>query len=87
MELKPADARDAPSASAPTTMSMAMPLPPRHPRSPGRGNMVSQRATFAAPAWPEHQHNTTACAPRGAPARSCQSLAHHTTLLVGVSSL
>eukprot|EP00962_Isochrysis_galbana_P056380 scaffold28323_cov112-Isochrysis_galbana.AAC.1 len=49
MELKPPDARDAPSASAPTTMSMAMPLPPRHPRSPGKGNMVSQRATLAAP--------------------------------------
>eukprot|EP00962_Isochrysis_galbana_P052081 scaffold23449_cov131-Isochrysis_galbana.AAC.4 len=41
-------------------MSMAMPLPPTHPRSPVKGNMVSQRATPAAPAWPEHQHNTTA---------------------------
>eukprot|EP00962_Isochrysis_galbana_P016282 scaffold4656_cov117-Isochrysis_galbana.AAC.14 len=25
--------------------------------------MVSQRATPAAPTWPEHQHNTTACPP------------------------
>ena len=80
MEPEPADARAAPSACAPTTMCMAMPPPPRHPRSPVKGNMVSQRATPAASAWPEHQHNTTACAPRGAPARSCQSLAHHTTL-------
>eukprot|EP00962_Isochrysis_galbana_P020347 scaffold5929_cov120-Isochrysis_galbana.AAC.1 len=66
MEPQPADARAAPSACAPTTLSMAMPLPPSHPRSPVKGNMVSPRATHAASTWPEHQHETTACAPRGA---------------------
>eukprot|EP00962_Isochrysis_galbana_P053415 scaffold24851_cov146-Isochrysis_galbana.AAC.1 len=55
-------------------------MPTTYPRSLGKGNMVSQRATPAASAWPEHQHKTTACAPRGAQARACQSLAHHTTL-------
>src|SRR6056297_593497 len=80
MEPQPADARAAPSACAPTTLSMAMPLPPSHPRSPVKGNMVSPRATHAASTWPEHQHETTACAPRGAHASHCQSLAHHTTL-------
>eukprot|EP00962_Isochrysis_galbana_P002884 scaffold795_cov115-Isochrysis_galbana.AAC.8 len=35
MELLPADdARAAPSACAPTTLSMAMPLPTTYPRSP-----------------------------------------------------
>src|SRR6056297_3187257 len=80
MEPQPADARAAPSACAPTTLSMAMPLPPSHPRSPVKGNMVSPRATHAASTWPEHQHETTASAPRGAHASHCQSLAHHTTL-------
>eukprot|EP00962_Isochrysis_galbana_P019409 scaffold5659_cov121-Isochrysis_galbana.AAC.11 len=80
MEPQPADARAAPSACAPTTLSMAMPLPPSHPRSPVKGNMVSPTATHAASTWPEHQHETTACAPRGAHASHCQSLAHHTTL-------
>eukprot|EP00962_Isochrysis_galbana_P027127 scaffold8491_cov138-Isochrysis_galbana.AAC.2 len=59
MELQPADARAAPSACAPTTLSMAMPLPTTHPRSPGKGNMVSQSATPAASAWREHEHKKT----------------------------
>eukprot|EP00962_Isochrysis_galbana_P047578 scaffold19489_cov110-Isochrysis_galbana.AAC.8 len=71
-ELQPADARAAPSACAPTTLSMAMPLPPSHPRSPVKGNMVSPRATHAASAWPEHQHKTTVVrAPRDAQAKHC----------------
>eukprot|EP00962_Isochrysis_galbana_P044045 scaffold16955_cov90-Isochrysis_galbana.AAC.1 len=47
MEQTPADARAAPSASAPNDIDMGIPSSPKRPRDPAQGNMVSQsqRAT------------------------------------------
>eukprot|EP00962_Isochrysis_galbana_P044259 scaffold17119_cov123-Isochrysis_galbana.AAC.3 len=78
MEHLPADARAAPSASAPNDTVMDNLESPKRPREASQGNMVSQRATSSGPVLPESQTETTDLLPR-APARACQSLAHHTT--------
>eukprot|EP00962_Isochrysis_galbana_P050083 scaffold21553_cov248-Isochrysis_galbana.AAC.1 len=78
MEHLPADARAAPSASAPNDTVMDNLESPKRPREASQGNMVSQRATPTASVLPESQSVTTELLPR-APARACQSLAHHTT--------
>eukprot|EP00962_Isochrysis_galbana_P025422 scaffold7832_cov106-Isochrysis_galbana.AAC.1 len=78
MEQLPADARAAPSASEPNDTVMDIHASPKRPRETAQGNMVSQRATSIASVMPESQSVTTVLLPR-APARACQSLAHHTT--------
>eukprot|EP00962_Isochrysis_galbana_P002869 scaffold792_cov122-Isochrysis_galbana.AAC.1 len=78
MEHLPADARAAPSASEPNDTVMDIHESPKRPREASQGNMVSQRATQTASVLPESQSVTTDLLPR-APARACQSLAHHTT--------
>eukprot|EP00962_Isochrysis_galbana_P028185 scaffold8878_cov122-Isochrysis_galbana.AAC.1 len=78
MEHLPADARAAPSASAPNDTVMDNLESPKRPREASQGNMVSQRATQTASVLPESPSVTTELLPR-APARACQSLAHHTT--------
>eukprot|EP00962_Isochrysis_galbana_P027746 scaffold8736_cov114-Isochrysis_galbana.AAC.2 len=50
MEQTPADARAAPSASAPNDIVMDIHSSPKRPRDPAQDNMVSQRATPFAPA-------------------------------------
>eukprot|EP00962_Isochrysis_galbana_P024742 scaffold7596_cov113-Isochrysis_galbana.AAC.4 len=79
MEQTPADARAAPSASAPNDIDIGIPSSPKRPRDPVQGNMVSQRAKPNAPAMLESQPETTESLSSD-PARACQSLAHHTTL-------
>eukprot|EP00962_Isochrysis_galbana_P050283 scaffold21725_cov133-Isochrysis_galbana.AAC.2 len=79
MEQLPADARAAPSASAPNDIVMDIASSPKRPRDPAQDNKVSQRATHFDPAMLEIQVRTTECLLRE-PARACQSLAHHTTL-------
>eukprot|EP00962_Isochrysis_galbana_P024032 scaffold7341_cov129-Isochrysis_galbana.AAC.2 len=79
MEQLPADARAAPSASAPNDIVMDIASSPKRPRDPAQDNKVSQRATLFDPAMLEIQVRTTECLLRE-PARACQSLAHHTTL-------
>eukprot|EP00962_Isochrysis_galbana_P011160 scaffold3128_cov121-Isochrysis_galbana.AAC.4 len=80
MEQLPADARAAPSASAPNDIVMHIASSPKRPRDPAQDNKVSQRATLFDPAMLEIQVSTTKCLLRE-PARACrQSLAHHTTL-------
>eukprot|EP00962_Isochrysis_galbana_P029055 scaffold9263_cov132-Isochrysis_galbana.AAC.1 len=78
MEHPPADARAAPSASEPNDTVMDIHESPKRPREASQGNLVSQRATSPASVLPESQTVTTDLLPR-APARACQSLAHHTT--------
>eukprot|EP00962_Isochrysis_galbana_P051457 scaffold22854_cov132-Isochrysis_galbana.AAC.3 len=78
MEHLPADARAAPSASEPNDTVMDIHESPKRPREASQGNMVSQRATQTASVLTESQTVTTDLLPR-APARACQSLAHHTT--------
>eukprot|EP00962_Isochrysis_galbana_P011355 scaffold3183_cov120-Isochrysis_galbana.AAC.17 len=78
MEQTPADARAAPSASAPTDMATETPPSPKRPRDPSSDNKVSQSATTFDPVWPERQTGTTGNLPT-APANACQSLAHPTT--------
>eukprot|EP00962_Isochrysis_galbana_P035426 scaffold12139_cov111-Isochrysis_galbana.AAC.7 len=78
MEHLPADARAAPSASEPNDTVMDIHESPKRPREASQGNMVSQRATQTASVLTESQSVTTDLLPR-APARACQSLAHHTT--------
>eukprot|EP00962_Isochrysis_galbana_P029613 scaffold9490_cov128-Isochrysis_galbana.AAC.1 len=78
MEQLPADARAAPSASAPNDTVMDIASSPKRPRDPAQDNRVSQRATPFDPAMLEIQGCTTKCLLRE-PARACQSLAHHTT--------
>eukprot|EP00962_Isochrysis_galbana_P050229 scaffold21669_cov140-Isochrysis_galbana.AAC.2 len=75
MEQSPADARAAPSASAPTDMATETPPSPKRPRDPSSDNKVSQSATTFDPVWPERQSETTRNLPT-APASACQSLAH-----------
>eukprot|EP00962_Isochrysis_galbana_P004333 scaffold1199_cov159-Isochrysis_galbana.AAC.2 len=91
MELQPADARAAPSTCSPTAMSMAMPLPPTHPRSPVKGNMVSQRATHTCSLQPLHGLSTSTTPPPVRPEAHKREPARalHITrpLRVGVSSL
>eukprot|EP00962_Isochrysis_galbana_P055897 scaffold27710_cov140-Isochrysis_galbana.AAC.2 len=65
MEQTPADARAAPSASAPNDIDMGIPSSPKRPRDPAQDNKVSQRATLIAPAMLESQIMTT----RGSRAR------------------
>eukprot|EP00962_Isochrysis_galbana_P008839 scaffold2462_cov121-Isochrysis_galbana.AAC.3 len=82
MEQTPADARAAPSASAPNDIVMDIHSSPKRPRDPAQDNKVSQRATPSAPAKLEIQIVTSEYLPRARePARACQSLAHHTTLM------
>eukprot|EP00962_Isochrysis_galbana_P005458 scaffold1485_cov124-Isochrysis_galbana.AAC.2 len=50
MEQTPADARAAPSASAPNHIVMDIHSSPKRPRDPAPDNKVSQRATPSAPA-------------------------------------
>eukprot|EP00962_Isochrysis_galbana_P031610 scaffold10295_cov116-Isochrysis_galbana.AAC.2 len=76
MEQTPADARAAPSASAPN-IDMGIPSSPKRPRDLAQGNMVRQRAKPNAPAVLESQPETKESLSRD-PARECQSLAHHT---------
>eukprot|EP00962_Isochrysis_galbana_P008475 scaffold2342_cov136-Isochrysis_galbana.AAC.2 len=78
MEHPPADARAAPSASAPNDTVMDIASSPKRPRDPAQNNRVSPRATPIDPAMLEIQLCTTKCLHRE-PARACQSLAHHTT--------
>eukprot|EP00962_Isochrysis_galbana_P032151 scaffold10537_cov122-Isochrysis_galbana.AAC.26 len=78
MEYPPADARAAPSASAPTDTVMDIASSPKRPRDPAQDNRVSQRATPIDPAMLEIHVCTTEYLLRE-PARACQSLAHHTT--------
>eukprot|EP00962_Isochrysis_galbana_P018283 scaffold5282_cov132-Isochrysis_galbana.AAC.1 len=78
MEQTPADARAAPSASAPNDTVMDIHASPKRPREQAQGNMVSQRATTNAPLWSESQSVTTDLLSR-AHTPACQSLAHHTT--------
>eukprot|EP00962_Isochrysis_galbana_P022513 scaffold6733_cov100-Isochrysis_galbana.AAC.1 len=79
MEQTPADARAAPSASAPNDIVMDIHSSPKRPRDPAQDNKVSQRATHSAPAKLEIQIVTSEYLPREL-ARAChQSLAHHTT--------
>eukprot|EP00962_Isochrysis_galbana_P020179 scaffold5891_cov121-Isochrysis_galbana.AAC.10 len=78
MEQTPADARAAPSASAPNDIVMDNHSSPKRPREAAQVNMVSQSATSKASVKPESQPVTTVLLPR-AHARACQSLAHHTT--------
>eukprot|EP00962_Isochrysis_galbana_P006376 scaffold1723_cov104-Isochrysis_galbana.AAC.11 len=70
----------APSASAPNDIDMGIPSSPKRPRDPVQDNKVSPRATPLAPAMLESQLVTTEYLSRE-PARACQSLAHHTTLM------
>ena len=79
MEYPPADARAAPSASAPNDTVMDIASSPKRPRDPAQDNKVSQRATQFDPALLVIHVCTTECQLRE-PARACQSLAHHTTL-------
>eukprot|EP00962_Isochrysis_galbana_P033000 scaffold10960_cov115-Isochrysis_galbana.AAC.1 len=51
MERTPADARAAPSASAPTDMVTETPPSPKRPRDPSFDNKVSQSATTFDPVW------------------------------------
>eukprot|EP00962_Isochrysis_galbana_P015084 scaffold4328_cov135-Isochrysis_galbana.AAC.5 len=78
MEQLPADARAAPSASEPNDTVMDIHASPKRQRESSQGNMVSQSATSTASVLPESQSVTTVLLHR-APARACQSLAHHTT--------
>eukprot|EP00962_Isochrysis_galbana_P031287 scaffold10191_cov108-Isochrysis_galbana.AAC.17 len=80
MEQTPADARAAPSASAPNDIVMDIHSSPKRPRDPAQDNKVSQRATHSASAKLEIQIVTSEYLPREL-ARACQSLAHHTTLM------
>eukprot|EP00962_Isochrysis_galbana_P045504 scaffold17929_cov130-Isochrysis_galbana.AAC.9 len=80
MEHPPADARAAPSASEPNDIVMDIASSPKHPRDPAQDNKVSQGATQFDPALLEIQVSTTEYLLRE-PARACQSLAHHTTLM------
>eukprot|EP00962_Isochrysis_galbana_P052080 scaffold23449_cov131-Isochrysis_galbana.AAC.3 len=73
MEQLPADARAAPSASAPNDTVMDIASSPKRPRDPAQDNRVSQRATPFDPAMLEIQVCTTKCRLRE-PARACQSL-------------
>eukprot|EP00962_Isochrysis_galbana_P031608 scaffold10294_cov118-Isochrysis_galbana.AAC.4 len=91
MEQSPADARAAPSASAPNDIVMDIASSPKRPRDPAQDNKVSQRATPFDPAMLEIQvrRRQIVCAQR-----ACQSLpepasALHITppLRVGVLSL
>eukprot|EP00962_Isochrysis_galbana_P050534 scaffold21912_cov127-Isochrysis_galbana.AAC.7 len=79
MEYPPADARAAPSASAPNDTVMDIASSPKRPRDPAQDNKVSQRVTPFDPVMLEIHVCTTKCLLRE-PARDCQSLAHHTTL-------
>eukprot|EP00962_Isochrysis_galbana_P021980 scaffold6513_cov125-Isochrysis_galbana.AAC.4 len=83
MEQLPADARAAPSASAPNDIVMDIASSPKRPRDPAQDNKVSQRATPFDPAMLEIQVRTTDCLLRE-PARAL-----HITppLRVGVLSL
>eukprot|EP00962_Isochrysis_galbana_P056584 scaffold28624_cov128-Isochrysis_galbana.AAC.1 len=58
MEQLPADARAAPSASAPNDTVMDIHASPKRPREQAQGNMVRQRATTNAPLWPENQNQS-----------------------------
>eukprot|EP00962_Isochrysis_galbana_P044722 scaffold17417_cov155-Isochrysis_galbana.AAC.2 len=78
MEQLPVDARAAPSASEPNDTVMDIHASPKLPRESAQGNMVSQSATSTASVLPESQ-SVTAVLLHRAPARACQSLAHHTT--------
>jgi len=49
----PADARAAPSASAPNDIDMGIPSSPKRPRDPAQDNKVRQRAMPFAPAMLE----------------------------------
>eukprot|EP00962_Isochrysis_galbana_P037159 scaffold12959_cov116-Isochrysis_galbana.AAC.7 len=73
MEQTPADARAAPSASAPNDIDMGIPSSPKRPRDPAQGNMVRQRAKQNAPAMLENQPETTERLSRD-PTRACQSM-------------
>eukprot|EP00962_Isochrysis_galbana_P016204 scaffold4634_cov112-Isochrysis_galbana.AAC.1 len=55
MEQTPADARAAPSASAPNDIDMGIASSPKRPRDPAQDNKVSPRATPFAPAMLESQ--------------------------------
>eukprot|EP00962_Isochrysis_galbana_P032238 scaffold10563_cov113-Isochrysis_galbana.AAC.2 len=66
MEQTPADARAAPSASAPNDTVMDIHASPKRPREQAQSNMVSQRATTIAPLWPESQSETTVMLSRAA---------------------
>eukprot|EP00962_Isochrysis_galbana_P038135 scaffold13491_cov113-Isochrysis_galbana.AAC.2 len=73
-QLLPADARAAPSASAPNDTVMDIASSPKRPRDPAQDNRVSQRATPFDPAMLEIQVCTTKCLLSAQRQRACQSL-------------
>eukprot|EP00962_Isochrysis_galbana_P036102 scaffold12417_cov131-Isochrysis_galbana.AAC.8 len=75
MELTPADARAAPSASVPNDVDMGIASSPKRPRDPAQDNKVSPRATPFDPAMLESQIMTTENQPRE-PARASSYLLH-----------
>eukprot|EP00962_Isochrysis_galbana_P008472 scaffold2341_cov100-Isochrysis_galbana.AAC.3 len=64
MEQTPADARAAPSASAPNDIVMDIHSSPKRPREAAQGNMVSQSATSNASVKPESQSVPTVLLPK-----------------------
>eukprot|EP00962_Isochrysis_galbana_P008630 scaffold2407_cov117-Isochrysis_galbana.AAC.1 len=75
MEQLPADARAAPSASAPNDIVMDIASSPKRPRDLAQDNKVSQRATLFDPAMLEIQVSTTECQLRE-PARALHITPH-----------
>eukprot|EP00962_Isochrysis_galbana_P045905 scaffold18244_cov105-Isochrysis_galbana.AAC.3 len=78
MEVEPADARPASSASGPADTAPTDMSAQKRPRDPAPGNMVSPIPMQNAPAMPASQPVTTDFLSTDT-GRACQSLAHHTT--------
>eukprot|EP00962_Isochrysis_galbana_P023226 scaffold6986_cov109-Isochrysis_galbana.AAC.2 len=80
IEVEPADARPASSASGPADTAPTDMSAQKRPRDPASGNMVSPSPMPIAPAMPPYQFVTTAFLSTDT-GRASQSLAHHTTLM------
>eukprot|EP00962_Isochrysis_galbana_P037850 scaffold13313_cov126-Isochrysis_galbana.AAC.2 len=78
MEVEPADARPASSASGPADTAPTDMSAQKRPRDPAPGNKVSPIPMQNAPAMPASQSVTTDFMSTDT-GRACQSLAHHTT--------
>eukprot|EP00962_Isochrysis_galbana_P007608 scaffold2058_cov115-Isochrysis_galbana.AAC.20 len=82
MEVEPADARPASSASGPADTAPTDMSAQKRPRDPASDNMVSSSPMQYAPAMPASQFVTvTTVFLSTDTGRACQSLAHHTTLM------